>query len=407
MPRPRLSRIVLLTMVAQLILLRAVYAQGSLGAVVDKIKADTTVQSKPGPRQEAPAPAGLDWRSAPADQLTLGQTRELDKADHIGGMAIPSTGDRIYYGKTFGGKSFVVLRDLNNGKVLSSFQVPDRVQALTLSPSGDRLLVCFGFGGKTALVRDLANQRSIDLTITLSACASEDKPLTWVDDTTVIYDGNVLDLDTLQDRRAPDYPYPPIKGKEFGTHPNAYYERVDYTGLAICDRHSDYCHQMFPSMERWISTPDMRHVVMIDFCNGCGPDYRLVSWSLGTRAAPVRELSVNLPSTIGGESWDKQRSSERFEECVSNGIGFYGRVSGPKINPLNGKLVAADGSDKGTVRLDPVPGTDVRRAVVVLEKLPIRAGDVIDLVWSADDCRGDRSYRASDLFLPMNPVVAQ
>jgi len=290
--------------------------------------------------------------------------------------------------------------------VISPFPVPDQVEALALSPNEDRLLVCLGYGGKAALVRDLGSQRSIDLPITLPSCSSQDQPLTWINDTTVIFDGNILDLDTLERRRAPDFPYPPTKGKEYGTHPNAYYATVSHTGLAICDRHSEYCHQMFDSMEEWRSSKDMLHVLMIDFCNNCGPKYRLASWRLTTRRPPVREFSVQLPASVGGESWMEERGAERFNECMAHGVGFYGRVSGPKINPLNGKTVGADGTDKGTVSLLAVPGTDTRRAIVVLEKLPMREGDVLDFVWSAGNCRADRAYRAENLTVPLNPAVA-
>lgn len=380
----------------------AAQGQGSLQAVVDQIKKETATQPAPS-AQRATTSAGADWRTAAADQLTLSQTRELDKADHIGGLAIESSSHRLWYGKTFGGKSFVVLRDLDTGKVVSSFPVPDQVEALALSPKEDKLLVCLGFGGKAAMVRDLGSQRSIDLPITLPACASEDQPLTWVDDTTVIFDGNILDLDTLERRRAPDYPYPPTRGKEYGAHSQAYYETVSHTGLAICDRQSDYCHQMFPYMELWRSTKDMLHVVMIDFCNNCGPDYRLASWRLTTRPAPVHEFSVSLPSTVGGNSY--QGDESHFDECVEHGVGFYARVSGPKVNPLTGKTVAADGTDKGTVQLVRAQG-DVHRAILVLEKLPIRVGDVLDLVWSADNCEADRSYRADGLAIVLNPAIA-
>lgn len=376
--------------------------QGSLHSVVDQIKKETTTQPPPSAERTATS-AGTDWRTAKADQLTLSQTRELDKADHIGGLALPSNSHRLWYGKTFGGKSFVVLRDLDTGKVVSSFPVQDRVEALALSPKEDKLLICLGFGGKAALVRDLATQRSIDLNITLPACASEDKPLTWIDDTTVIFDGNILDLDSLERRRAPEHPYPPKKGKEYGAHPHAYYATVGHTGLAICDRQSDYCHQMFPYMEVWRSTKDMLHVVMIDFCNNCHPDYRLASWRLTTRPAPVHEFSVSLPSTVGGNSYQGDKS--HFDECVEHGVGFYARVSGPKVNPLTGKTVAADGTDKGTVQLSHAQG-DLYRAILVLEKLPIRVGDVIDLVWSADNCEADRSYRADGLAIVLGPAIA-
>ncbi len=331
---------------------------------------------------------GGDPAVAMADQLVLVDMRAVDKADDISAPTFSTDGSKLYYGKSSAGKHSVVIRDMTSGKAVGSVSTSRRVTGLALSPDERRLLICTANSpSNIGTVYEFRTGRATELPVSFGGCDSDDeRPVSWIDEKTVIFDGWTLDLDNLQRRRDPDRPYPAREGPTYSTHPKAFYslDGGGKKGLWVCDRASDYCHLVLDTTEPWRATRDLRHVVLLDYCMGCKPSFTLHALTLATRARPIREFSLIVDyADLGNSSF---AHPESLRACRHSRPTLFGRVAGPKTNPLNGKVIGGDGSNKGSVRLIGTSDPVVHRALLVSEIAPVAVGDIVDMVWSPGNC---------------------
>lgn len=357
---------------------------GSLDAAAASAGANV---SSAAPPPTTPVVAG-DPASALADQLVLTQMRTIDKADRLSAPTFSADGSRLYYGRSSDGKHMVVIRDMTSGRVVGTVELRSWVTGLALSPDEQRLLICSANSpGNVGTVHELKTGRSIELPVSFGGCDSGDRqPVSWVDENTVIFDGTTLDLVNLESHRQPDRAYPARSGSSYSTHANAFYsdEAGGQRGLWVCDRESEYCHLALATTEPWVSTKNLRQVVLLDYCMGCKPAFTLHELKLAVRARPIREFSLTVNyDDLGSSSY---AHPESLKKCRAGKPQLFGRVTGPKVNPLNQKVIGGDGSNKGTLRLTRTADPLRHRAVLIREMAPVAVGDVVDALWSPGEC---------------------
>jgi len=340
------------------------------------------------------APSNLVGAAAP--ELSVTRIELLDSTDFFRALELSKDGSTLFYVRRQEGLgrprlTELVVRNLRSGAISKTVPLPDFPSALGLDHTGKRLLT-LDDGNRTMAVVDLDSGQRQELPINglplCGFCAIE-----WNAPTSAVVlnkrypeQSARVDLDNLLIKKLD------TSGKGSSVLANTLLEKrlspLAEGQLFRLERINDglfavgavgegtYYRLLVPAFdEGFLPSADSTTVYLIDWNAAASPSSKLVRIVIGRRPAPRLTFKVDFdPSVLG-------RSLKSFQQLLSMGKPIYGTVGAARLNPLNGKIVGSDGSERGGVRLSQeADGT--WKAIVFRELAPIVPGNVVWRLWS-------------------------
>lgn len=317
----------------------------------------------------------------------------IDTAEMIGQPVFSRDGRRLYYGRSNGPKSEIVIRDIASGKALATFTTPKMAVNLAISPDGARLLFCVW--GNGAFMLDTAARHVTDLDMAVRDCSGAH--LYWTDDIHItVMIGHptfVLDLDTLQSKQlylkdgwAPTKTDAEIEevAREayrsyYGITPGSWDFREDKYHLYLYAASDDdqYWRKILDLGQSHSISPDRRFVLTTWGCNIANPcTMRRTEIKASGPLQPI-ELAFEAPEDVAA----------RLDEHLGKGRSVGARLFAPRLNPLNGKTIGpASTSHTDAMGWGSVTKNGNRYVIRVrLEEKPLSSADVVYQFWWSDE----------------------
>ncbi len=355
-----------------------------------------------------------DVSLAPASVVSIARLETLDTADFIGGMERSPDGKVWYYTRDFVSKPGqaerheLVARELASGKVLRIYPMGGSMEAIALDPAGSKLLI-YSYRKNTLAVLGLNDGRILELPLYAPQCAQ--CAVLWNDPNEVYFVSRSdpqrsawrVDLESLQ-----AHSLSPQSKENAALVQRLLQQRYEVNkegqrfrilvkdgALGVADNADTYWRVLLPDMyEMWLPSPDLRAIIIVDWKSNSG--HRLVKATLGRRPEPRLVFKIAFePALLGADL-------AVFQKLQASGRGIFGTVGSGKVNPLSGKVVGGDGSDRGTVRLR-LSADQSWEVEVVSELNPIQAGHGIWYLWSEGwaDRGPNLRFKPEGFFLPL------
>jgi hypothetical protein len=296
-------------------------------------------------------------------------------ANPVSPPAYSPDGESIIFAQRSGNSALVVIYRLRDHKLLKSWQPVAVPTTLAWSPDGERVAYKTESGVR---IVEIATGRDIALPINGFFGFPRDR-FAWVPANKLVcpagggYGTLTLDLDSLQVTQS--------EGTQ-GSAAAAFASTRDHRlcivfqsqvgnepFLFVGERDGSYSHvllERFFAQTPYFSSPDLRHIVI-------SQDNSFTHLMLGARPEPELNYQIDL-DLKEGSSCSNCAGPEKYLQL---GVPFWGDVSSPSTNPLNGKLIGPDGNKfKGRIR---VVKWENKIALVrtALEIKPINEGDVV------------------------------